>query len=225
MKFKILFIMAVLLISGYTASSQSKGISFGLRGGVNFQNINGTDMNGDKLELDMVPRFNVGAVVDIPVAPDFYFETGLLYTTKGAKAKDDFLGLNMSAEYNLSYLELPLNFLYKPLLGKGHLLLGFGPYVAYGLGGNSEYVINNVTSEQKIVYSNEFASANPYDQEFKHLDYGGNLFFGYQLSNGISLQLNTQLGMAKINAKNTTYPNSETSFKNTGFGFSLGYNF
>lgn len=225
MKFKILFIIAVLLISGYTASSQSEGTSFGLRGGVNFQNINGKDMNGDKLTLDMVPRFNVGAVVDVPVAPDFYFETGLLYTTKGAKSKDNFLGMNMSAEYNLSYLELPLNLLYKPLLGKGHLLLGFGPYVAYGLGGNSKYVINNVSSEQKIVYSNEFASVNLYDQEFEHLDYGGNLFFGYQMSNGISLQLNTQLGMAKINAKNTTYPNSETSFKNTGFGLSLGYNF
>ena len=36
MKFKILFIMAVLLISGYTASSQSEGISFGLHGGVKF---------------------------------------------------------------------------------------------------------------------------------------------------------------------------------------------
>ena len=36
---------------------------------------------------------------------------------------------------NLSYIEIPVNLLYKPVVGNGKLLLGFGPYIAYGIGG------------------------------------------------------------------------------------------
>jgi hypothetical protein len=224
MKNKFLYLIVALVMFGFTAMSQTEGISFGLRGGVNFQNINGKDMNGDKLELKMIPGFNVGVVVEIPVAPEFYFQSGLLYTTKGAKS-DNFQGTGISVKYNPSYIELPLNMLYKPVLGSGHFLLGFGPYVAYGIGGKAK--INS--NEDKIVYTKEYSSLLPYGDKayLKHLDFGGNLFFGYELSNGISFQLNTQLGMAKINADNTNvlYTNSKTSFKNTGFGLSLGYMF
>ncbi len=224
MKNKNLFLIAILIMFGFSAFSQTEGISFGLRGGANFQNINGKDMNGDKLELKMIPGFNAGVVVQIPVAPEFFFQSGLLYTTKGAKDSKALLGLG-TLQYNLSYIELPLNMLYKPVLGNGHFLLGFGPYIAYGLGGKAKYAIGNTSYEENIVFANEYDNGLHYGQYIKRLDYGGNLFFGYELSNGVSLQLNTQLGMAKINADNTKFPNDKTSFKNTGFGLSLGYMF
>lgn len=226
MKKKILFLATFFLIFGTLLNAQSDGLSFGIRGGFDMQTFNGKDHNDDALKLSMVPRFNVGVMVDIPVAPDFYFQPGLLFTTKGAKSEDEFLGLNMSAEYNLSYIELPLNLLYKPVVGSGRFMLGFGPYVAYGIMGKAKYTINSVSSEEDIVFGDEYASANPNDLKyFKALDFGANLFFGYQLSSGISAQLNTQLGLAKINADNTLVTNGKTALKNTGFGISLGYNF
>jgi hypothetical protein len=226
MKNKILFLLAALILFGVSAKSQTTGTSFGLRAGVNLQNINGKDLNGDKLELSMVPRFHLGVVVSVPIAPDFYFQPGLLYSAKGAKSSSDFLGLDMAAEYNISYVELPVNFLYRPALGNGHFFLGFGPYIAYAVGGKAKFTIDNTNTEEKIVFGNEYESLNPYDWKyFKHLDYGANLFFGYELSSGLSLQINTQLGLAKINADNITYPDSESEFRNTGFGLSLGYNF
>jgi hypothetical protein len=226
MKNKILFLLVALMLFGVSAQSQTSGITFGLRGGVNLQNINGKDLNGDKLEMNMVTRFHAGVVVGIPIAANFYIQPGLLYSTKGAKSSSDFLGLNMAAEYNISYVELPLNFLYRPALGNGHFLLGFGPYIAYGIGGKAKFNIENTSTEEKIVFGNEYESLNPYDWKyFKNLDYGANLFFGFELSSGISLQINTQLGLAKINAKNKTYPNDKSSFMNTGFGLSVGYNF
>ena len=226
MKNKILFLLAALLLLGVTANSQTTGTSFGLRGGVNFQTINGKDLNGDQLKLNMVPRFHVGVVVGIPVAPDFYFQPGLLFTTKGAKSKDRFLGMDMSVEYNISYIELPMNFLYKPMLGNGHFLLGFGPYLAYGIGGKAKFTIGTLSTEEKIVFTKDYTPEDQNDWKyFKNLDYGGNLFFGYELSSGISLQVNTQLGLAKINADNKTLSNNKSEFRNTGFGLSLGYNF
>jgi hypothetical protein len=226
MKNKILFLASFLLIFGTYTNAQSDGISFGIRGGFDMQTFNGKDHNGDQLKISMVPRFNAGVVVDIPVAPDFYFQPGLLYTTKGAKSEDQFLGLDMSAEYNLSYVELPLSLLYKPVLGNGKLLLGFGPYLAYGFGGKVKYQINNTSTDDDIMFGNEYSSANPNDLKyFKSLDFGANLFFGYQLKSGISLQLNTQLGLTKINADNTLVTNGKTELRNTGFGISLGYSF
>ncbi|HAH23232.1 MAG TPA: PorT family protein [Prolixibacteraceae bacterium] len=223
MKNKNLFLIAIMVMFGLSAMSQEdQKISFGLRGGVNFQNINGKDVGGDKLNADMLTGFNAGVVIQIPVAPEFYFQSGLLYTTKGAKS-DNFQGTGMAVKLTPSYLELPLNLLYRPLLGQGHLLLGFGPYVAYGLGGKAKLGNN----EYDIIYAKEYSSLLPYGQYLKRFDFGGNLFFGYELSNGISLQLNTQLGLAKINSDNTNplYSNSKASFKNTGFGLSLGYMF
>jgi hypothetical protein len=226
MKNKILFLLAALLLFGVSAKSQNNGVSFGLRGGVNLQNINGKDLNGDKLELNMVTRFHAGVVVSIPIAPDFYFQPGLLYSAKGARSSSDFRGLDMAAEYNISYVDLPVNFLYRPALGNGHFFLGFGPYIAYGIGGKAKFTVDNTSTEEKIVFGNEYESLNPYDWKyFKRLDYGANLFFGYEFSSGLSLQINTQLGLAKINAENTTYPDNKSEFRNTGFGLSLGYNF
>lgn len=199
-----------MITSTYVLQSQT---TFGVHAGVNFQNINGKDFTGSKLKNDLALGFNVGVNAQIPIAPEFYFQPGLTYSVKGSN-------LNMTGfndEVRLGYLELPLNFLYKPVLGNGHLLLGFGPYVAYGLiaGKDKDRVKyqNSVelTDNQTLVY-------------IKNLDAGANLFFGYELANNLSFQINTQLGLVNILPE---YPvqGSDTNFKNTGFGLSVGYRF
>jgi len=60
---------------------------------------------------------------------------------------------------------------------------------------------------------------------FKAFDAGGNIFFGYEMGNGIYGQFNAQLGMLKINPEDKRIPDDQTSVKNTGFGISLGYRF
>jgi hypothetical protein len=226
MKKGYLILMSALLMLTSTVVAQDSNFSFGLRAGFNMQNINGKDRAGDKLTMELVPRFNAGVIAGIPVAPDFYFEPGLFFAAKGAKSSNQFLGIDMSVEYNLSYLELPLSFVYKPVLGNGKFFLGFGPYVGYGLSGKAKFNVAGVKTDDKIVFDNEYLGINPYDwKHFKHFDYGGNLFFGYELASGISLQLNTQLGLAKVNSKNNLFPGNKSEFRNTGFGLALGYNF
>ena len=227
MKNKILFIIAAILILSMPAMSQTK-TSFGIRGGLNMQNINGKDITGDALELKMIPGFHAGLVVDIPVATDFWFQPGLLFTTKGSKSDGEFLGIGYSTKYNLSYFEIPLSLVYKPMVGNGHFFIGFGPYIGYGITGKATFEAGSKTIEQDIIFEKEFnGSSNPDKDwaQFKRLDYGGNLFFGYQFEVGLSVQLNTQLGLAAINSDNLLLPDSKTAFRNTGFGLSLGYNF
>ena len=219
-------VFSTLFLQAQQKASHASRTSFGLRGGVNFQNINGKDENGDKLENDMLTGFNVGINAEIPVGTDIYFQPGLLYSIKGAKTKGVFFGQTINREIKISYLELPLNLVYKPLLGKGHLLLGFGPYVALGINGKVTYEGGGINQSSDIKFENTVSPSDP-DNVFylRPLDAGANFLVGYEFSNKLSFQLNTQLGLTKINPEYEGVSNDETSAKNTGFGFSLGYRF
>jgi hypothetical protein len=205
-------LMAALMI--FTLSSQAQvvntGAGIGIRAGVNFQNLNGEDASGDKLDNKLKTGFHAGLIADIPVAPDFYFQPGLLYSAKGAELDNSTVN---STDLRLNYIEMPLNLVYKPMLGTGRLLLGFGPYVGYGLGGKAEF--SGMESDVKFEKEAGNAANTVY---FKPFDAGANLLFGYEFSNKLSAQLNAQLGLININA----YDN-DAKIKNTGFGVSLGY--
>ncbi len=230
MKKRISLILVMALGSIFSQAQQtvkkSGGTSFGLRAGVNFQNITGKDENGDKLENDLLTGFNIGINAEIPLAPQFYFQPGLLFTTKGAKSEDLILGQTIKGKINISYVELPLNFLYKPMMGQGRLLMGFGPYVALGVGGKATYEGGGSSLSEDIEFKKTVKLSDPDDVFYvRPMDAGANLLFGYQFANKVSVQLNAQLGLTKINPEYEGAPNDKTEAKNTGFGISLGYRF
>jgi len=230
MKTKICLI-AIMILGTIFSQAQEKtsptgGTSFGIRAGVNFQNINGKDENDEKLKNDMLTGFNIGINAEIPVGVDFYFQPGLLYTIKGAKSEDVILGQPFNTTLKISYLEVPLNFLYKPLLGTGHLILGFGPYVAFGIGGKATYEGGGSSLTEKIKFQKTVQSSDPDDVVYiRPMDAGANLLVGYEFGNRVSFQLNTQLGLTKINPEYEGASNDNSSAKNTGFGLSLGFRF
>ena len=190
-----LILAAFLTCMSFASIAQT---SFGIRAGVNFQNLNGKDESGSKMNNKLKTGVNIGVTADIPVAaPDYFVQTGLLFSSKGAKIE------GTDEKINLNYLEVPVTFLYKPVLGEGRLLLGAGPYFGYALGGKS--------GDTDISF----------DDDFKHFDAGGNLLFGYQFTPNISAQLNAQLGLVNIGQ----HTEGDATVKNTGFGVSLGYHF
>ena len=228
---KIIILITVMTFGMLFSQAQQKvstagGSGFGIRGGVNFQNINGKDEDGNKLNNDILTAFHAGITLDIPVGIDFYFQPGLLYSLKGAKTNDVFLGQSINSEAKISYIELPLNFIYKPLLGKGHMLLGFGPYVALGINGKVTYSGSNSSQSRDIKFQNKVLLTETDNVSYlRPLDAGANMLIGYEFASKLSFQLNTQLGLIKINSEYEGATNDQTSAKNTGFGFSLGYKF
>jgi hypothetical protein len=214
----MLILLAGLLLMAHAGFAQTK-TSFGIRAGVNFQNLTGEDMDGDDLDFKLKTGFHIGLDVDIPIASEFYFRPGVLFSTKGAKFDD-----GDDTKLNLSYIEVPLNFVYKPTLGTGKLILGVGPYVAYAVGGK----FKNDDDEVDIEFENEITlqqavSGTPY---MKGLDFGGNLLFGYEFNQNFYAQLNAQLGLSNLNPKIEGVDEDDRGkTKNTGFGISLGYRF
>lgn len=213
MKNRLLYLIFILALSASTAIAQTTNrekISFGILGGVNFQNLNGKLSSGDKLDNDMLLGFHGGVNAQIPIAPEFYFQPGLMFATKGAKNTYSILGSEFTDEIKINYIEMPLNLVYKGALGNGFVMLGFGPYVAYGISGKQVFEGNDLTFERGVDY-NAF-------------DAGANIFAGFEMGSGLFLQLDTQFGMLNINP-DATNSNNQTTAKNTGFGLSLGYRF
>lgn len=227
MKTRFLSLLMIFALSCSVALAQETGkMSFGILGGVNFQNLNGKDMSGDKLENEMILGYHIGANVQIPLAPQFYFQPGLLFSTKGAKQTYDVLGTSYTNTTKLSYIEMPLNLVYKAMLGNGYFMLGFGPYIGYGIAGKVSLEGGSENVESDVEFQNVVETTDPLTVPYvKAFDFGGNIFAGYELSNGIFAQFNTQLGLVNINPEYKILPDDKSSVKNTGFGFSLGYRF
>jgi hypothetical protein len=192
--------------------SEVKAQGFGIRAGVNFQNMTGKDDDGDKLDNKLSTKFSAGLNYEIPIATDYFVQPGVMYYMKGAKIEGD-------SVVNLSYVEIPVNFLYKPMLGAGNMLLGFGPYVGFGIGGKIKPESGN---DIDIEFGNSIDPLDP--PTFRRMDAGANLMAGYEFSNKFSFQINAQLGLVNI-APEVNGSSSQASIKNTGFGLSLGYRF
>jgi hypothetical protein len=230
MKSKIIILMLSALglkaTSQTTTTAEPGKYSFGVYGGANFQNINGKDMAGAKLENGLVTKFHGGVSEHIPVAPDFYISVGLEYMGKGSKTNVSYNGVPETRTVSLNYIQMPVNLLYKPLVGTGHFMLGFGPYMGYAFGGKLKFEGAATNTTQKVTFAKKINMTNPMDlYYFRRLDAGANIFFGYELSNHINFVFNAQLGLVQINPTNDNYPNSKLSEMNTGFGLSAGYRF
>jgi hypothetical protein len=121
---------------------------------------------------------------------------------------------------------MPLNFVYKGQLGNGFIMVGLGPYVAYGIGGKVMNEGGSVSTESDIEFKKEVVSGDPLLAVYiKPFDAGGNILFGYEMAGGLFLQMNAQLGMLNIRPDHYLLPDDKSTLKNTGFGLSLGYRF
>jgi len=74
----VVMVLGTIFSQAQQKTSHTGSTSFGLRAGVNFQNINGKDENDDKLKNDMLIGFNIGVNAEIPVGVDFYFVCSIL---------------------------------------------------------------------------------------------------------------------------------------------------
>jgi hypothetical protein len=233
MKTKLFSFLLIFLFSNSLIKAQDDPkVGFGIIGGLNLQTITGKDYYGEKIDNGLVFGFHAGINANIHIASDYYFQPGLLFTTKGGKAFVEEQATKSDPDeitkiVKLNYIEMPLNFLYRPVLGEGHMLLGFGPYLALGIGGKGTSeggYQGDYDFDVKFKNPGDWDSENP-TEYYRPFDAGANIFFGYEMSAGLFFQLNAQLGMLKVNSEYEGMDTDDTNLKNTGFGLSIGYRF
>lgn len=240
MKTKTSFIAALLLLLSYTAANAQ--VEIAARAGVNFSNIVWVDDNGATVGgTNFTPGLLVGVTFDIPLNRDFYIQPGTFFSMKGSKLKgNDALNYYWEADQgqadytsgdyttlNAYYLEVPVNFLYKTVMEYGTLVVGAGPYVAFGLGGSYNDYYDRKSFKDKLEFINDWQDQStdgdimPYG---KKVDAGLNLLVGYEFPNRLLVQLNGQVGLANIEI-NDGGQKPDGSMRNIGVGFSVGYKF
>jgi hypothetical protein len=130
----------------------------------------------------------------VPLKKELIFRPGAEIVSKGIRQKSDF----SSGDYpvRFTYIDFPLNILYKKNYTHGHLIAGGGPVVGVPI--------------------KDYYSAYPLKTEFSI-----NGLIGYEIAIGFSLNLNYTYGLS--NASNDKQFISKIS--NRYLGIFLGYSF
>lgn len=104
------FLTAAFLFGGFLtataqeASPSTSGVSFGVKGGVNFANVTGDDFEGPNARTS----FHVGVLVEFPLTDMFSIQTEALYSGQGFESEIDGIGTSDNIEYQLDYINVPV---------------------------------------------------------------------------------------------------------------------
>ncbi|MDH7445827.1 porin family protein [Aquimarina sp. 2201CG14-23] len=114
---KKLFLLAIVLI-GFTTISNAQSFDFGIKGGVNFANID------SRFDTDARTGFHIGAVATVGIGSKFAIQPEVLYSAQGT---DDL---------KVDYINVPILVKYKFLK-----FLSFEAGPQFGIAVNDDYEI------------------------------------------------------------------------------------
>lgn len=215
--------------------SLSAQLRVGVEAGLNFTNLIRIDDNNSSLDADIRTGFRAGLNAELPLAKDFSFQPALLFVTKGFR-KGWLTEMNAEAYY----VEVPLNVAYKMKLGIGKLVVGAGPYFAYGTGGKwntPQRWVGNGSGNTLLVpamtgnleFTNDASNDNYHTiapgsnvTYGKPLDYGVNGLVGYELFDRLSVRINAEYGVANL-APKIEGQKTKNEIRNSGVSLSIGY--
>ena len=164
--------------------------SFSVKGGLNMSNYYGDELT----EKNMKAGFHIGVGADLELTPNVYLQTGLFFSTKGAKYSDKADGDWVDTNVTANYLQLPLHVAYKLDVTPGtKVVFHAGPYVAYGIGGKMKVGPLSVDTFDETSVGFKF----DYTVGFKPFDAGLGLGVGAELGK-ILVDLGWDMGLTNI---------------------------
>ena len=96
---KKLILCAILMIAGIT-NSNAQIVKFGVKGGVNFANLDG---GPEGIDYKSKTGFHAGAVAEIKILPNFAIQPEAMFSSQGAASDVD--GVD---DFNLDYISVPV---------------------------------------------------------------------------------------------------------------------
>jgi hypothetical protein len=199
-------------------TTKSNAQTFSVKGGFNLATWSMKDIQDN---LKWQPGFHIGGLVDFPVAEKISFETGLLFSTKGTRIKENVEDSGISYAYDARatamYLDVPLNARTTFDVGAIKVYGTFGPYLGFGLAGKNkiERSLNGETIKESVDLTWGSDSGN-----LKRLDAGLNIGAGVEF-NSMLIGINYGHGLANILSNNS----SDLKVKNRVLAISAGYKF
>jgi hypothetical protein len=212
---KGLLLLFVFVGAATIVSAQAR---FGIKAGINVANQNvKLSYMGFTADQDgkAIVGFHVGGIAEVPLGTSFAFRPELILSGKGSNfTSTDDDGNTGTAKIRPYYLELPLNIVYRHSFPTGVKLYGgAGPSLAYGIFGKAK---SGAVSDDVFQ-----------DGGYKRFDFGINILGGVELQSGLTFSANFTPGMSNIydGGDGVVEGASDIKFKNSVFGFSVGYMF
>jgi hypothetical protein len=229
---KIFYTLALL---GMGSAAVAQGLKIGPEVGVGMATMYQT-IDGDKYDHNYKLNFRAGVALDLRISTSFYLQSGLFISGKNGtetkfqrtyKIGSGLPGIYKDKrDYEVTYLNVPVYFLYKT--GKEfddpHLFFGIGPSFNYAIGGryNQEFTngVNGVDrptfKNHSIDLGNEFKKDN-----LRAFDIGANVTVGYQTVMGLYFRGYWGIGLLNL----TPSGDKDNQIRNFGGGISVGYLF
>lgn len=231
MKNRATFIFICLLVCFATNTpAQKKSLGFGVKAGLNMSAASVNDAQESNTKLG----FHAGVTVDYTLLKNFMIQSGLLFSTKGSKHEklngSDWIpnSPDMTHTFNQLYLEVPLYGAYRLDISSDlSLVVGAGPYVAYGIGGKTKQKFNNSTSLSE--YEWDTFGDGVYDSDRDWLK--GETLNRFDFGAGIKLALEYSRYIFDIGVTSSIINIAEQDdyhdkkYRNLNASFSLGYRF
>lgn len=168
--------------------------------------------SGVKISSDHRFSWRAGIVANTPINAEFSFMPQLNIISKGSAFNFD----DSKTKFKLTYLELPLNFVYN---SKG-FFAGAGPVVSYGLGGKATLDDGTTVQNVDVIFDGKKeADVTDDNAHMKALEWGANILAGYKLASGLFFKANYNFAFSNSN------PDADPSMKSDYFGFGIGYFF
>ena len=202
----------LVLASVFALGSANAQTSFGIHadGILASQSIKAA---GFKISTGDRFSWKAGLVANVPATEQISFMPQLNLVSKGSK----FAFEDTKTEIKLTYLELPLNFVFN----SSGFFGGIGPVLSFGLGGKEKATYGTEVMEQDVKFDGKDADGTDEFSHYKGFEFGGNLIAGYKLESGLFFNAHYNFGLSNISPS----PSSEGTAKNNYFGFGIGYFF
>jgi hypothetical protein len=207
MKNFLKFVLVVCLMFAITDTQAQ--MKFGPKVGLNLSTMTLKTM-GISFDPKTLVGFNVGVVSEITLSDNLSLQPSVLYSAKGSKYSITILEVTTDFEIAPSFIEIPVNAVYKFDLGSSKLFLNAGPYFAYGIGGKSK----------SGGESSDISFGSGENNDMKPFDFGLNFGAGIEIAN-LLISANYEFGLTNL-APITT---DNTEMKVKVIGFSVAYLF
>jgi hypothetical protein len=196
---------ALVICMMFIVANMQAQVKFGPTVGLNLSTAI-VKSGGTKMDTKSIVGFNVGLISEFNLTGNLFLQPALLFTTKGTKVSD----VEFESTITPSFIEIPVNVVYKFGSESVKFFLNAGPYVAYGIGGK----IKSGGESVKI----KFGSGE--SDDMKPFDFGLTFGAGIELNNFI---VSAHYGFGITNLSPVTTDNTEAKVR--VIGFSVAYLF
>ena len=174
------FILGALLCTATLGSlhAQAKDLQFGLKGGLGSSDISGS--SGAKTAR---VGLQVGGVLTQKISDNFSMQYEAIYSQKGIAQTAAFSGVEMKAETNIDYLEIPVLAKYKVM---DKVSIYGGGYAGLALSKKLKITVSSVSGEADL------------GNQANDLDYGLILGGQMRITDKIIVDARYNLGLTKV---------------------------